>query len=168
MFTAGVAEEDMYPGDWLAMSHTDPAGQGPAADGFFRNKSLGTADYIYVLLLDTGIVGVPGLQCGVLMGKGLDAVGNWGDVTAQIVLEDDICVFQYSGVHPNAQVNDNNVVKGDKLIAGSGDAGEVLASTTEPATDGMLCGIALSTDFKYKRITAADQDAAVCLVRCGF
>ncbi len=166
-FRAYFAEETIYPGDLCSLTIIAPALQGPAADGVLEGKTLDGEDFIYVQGLDTGDTPASGNQVGIATGAKIEPPGGYADVINDSVTADNLIIVQYAGIHPMVQVNDTDVLAGD-WITGGGNPGEGSATATVATGDGEIVAMALSTDVKYARAAAADQDGVIALVRCNF
>lgn len=164
-YTAAVADGVIYPADWVMLSTTAPGSQGTTA-GEIEGKTLGDFDYVECeLAIVTGKLGCAGLTLGVVMGKGIDSVSNWENVTANVLADGDVCVIQNWGVHPQVRQAATGLL-GDYLYLGT-VAGEPLnAVSASVGVDGdtTILGVCLATSSTYQRATAADQDAGPAFI----
>lgn len=162
-YTAAISDAAIYPGDWVQLSTTAPSAQG--VSGLVAGKTLGTADYVECTGLITTGLGCGSLALGVVMGKGVGAVANWADVSGNVLADQDLCVIQSWGIHPNASGADTAVL-GDYIQASAviyepvnGVSGTVTGSLRP-------LGVAMIASSTYKRVAAADTEGCVTFVTC--
>lgn len=162
-YTAAIADAAIYPGDWVQLSTTAPGSQG--VSGVVGGKTLGTADYVECTGLLTTALGCGSLALGVVMGRSIGAVANWTSVTANVLADQDLCIIQSWGIHPNASGADSAVL-GDYIQASStiyepvnGVSGTVTGSLRP-------LGVAMIASSAYTRAAANDTEGCVTFVTC--
>jgi hypothetical protein len=165
-YTAAIADAAMYPGDWVQLSTVAPGSQG--VSGVVGGKTLGASDYVEcsLLFVDSSYLGCGTLALGVVMGKSIGSVSTWTDVTSQVLADQDLCVIQSYGIHPNGRQAASGVL-GDYLQA-STTAGEPVNGVSGTVTGSLRpVGVCMVATGTYKRITAADEDGSVVFVHCS-
>jgi hypothetical protein len=163
-FITAVAEDTIYPHDWVALTGTATSGQGPGADGVFEGKTLGTEDFIYADQAVSTMNSVPGVELGVAMGHSISSVGNIADVSGDSVAADEVFVIQCFGVHPMVQTDGNMTVAVEYLTIGT-TAGVADASATINASCRGNVGYGLETDGAYTG--AGSETGGAAFIRCG-
>jgi hypothetical protein len=164
-FLGGVAEEVMYPGDWVALSTTSPATQGPNGDGWFEGRLLDSLeDWIYVSKAVTSQS--EGFQVGCVYGLSeSQSPPNTGDVSALAIPAHSVVSIMYMGVHPFAWA-DSSTSAGDKIEMGA-VAGQAATGAMDASSNELFMGTSLSSGSTYTRVTADDSEQIVAFVRCG-
>jgi len=153
----------MYPGDWVQLDTLVPTSQG--VGGVFGGQTLGATDYIECELFITTSLGCGTLCLGVLMGAGIGSVSDWETVTGQVLADQDICVIQSKGIHPQGAQADTGIL-GDYLSASS-TAGEPINDVSGTTTDSLRSvGVVMISSTTYTRATAADTHGSVVYVDC--
>ena len=170
-FTAAyVNGATVYPGDLVCWDVTAPTDQG--SSGVLAGETLGTGDFIYVILPPAAAAVAQGLQAGIVRGPG---VQQGSPNTA--IGDDKLAIIQTWGVCATAWVDSTDTAAGDLLLTGA-TTGELtrcasadIATTVNAATgtlDGsMLCAFALAADAAVERAATSEQFAPV-FVRCDF
>jgi len=161
----------VYRGDLVCWDITAPTDQG--ASGVLAGETLGTNDYIFVILPPNAAAAAQGLQAGVIEGT------HVGDrrlgTTANVMLNDKIAIVQTWGVHENVWVDSGSTVSGNLLGTGatSGECTMLLATDANGADStigvGNLVGFALSDDATtHYRASATTEQGCVAFIRCDF
>jgi hypothetical protein len=153
-----------YPGDLVCWDITAPTDQG--SSGVLEGKTLGSTDYLYVILPPAAAAAAAGLQAGLVRGTSIEFASS----TASVV-DDTLAVIQTWGVAPYAWIDSGSVVAGDLLGVGA-TTGEwtMLYATDGIGTDStigesVVCGFALAADASRTRATTGEQFAPI-FVRC--
>lgn len=163
-FVNGTA---VYRGDLVCWDITAPTSQG--SSGVLEGQTLGTNDFIFVILPPAAAAAAQGLQAGIVRGNTINDTRS--NATAQT---DDSCIIvQTWGVCDLAWVNSTDTAAGNLLVTGAttGEATRLLA-TDANATNatfgiGQLVGFALTADSTdHVRGTATAEERATIFVRC--
>jgi len=163
-YTSAISDGVIYPGDWVQLSTTAPGSQG--VSGVVGGKTLSATDYVECTLLVTTALGCGTLALGVVMGKSIGDVSNWTNVTSKVLADQDLCVIQNRGIHPNAAGADSAVL-GDYLQA-STTAGEPVNGVSGTVTGSLRpLGVVMATSVAYTRAAANDTEGAVTFVSCA-
>lgn len=165
-YTTAVAQEAIYPNEWVQFAIDDPETAQGVTAGQFEGESLGAYDYIECEFLNTGNVGCGVLALGVSMGAGIDAVSNIADTSGDVAADGDVIIIQRYGVHPRtSQVAGGTA--GDYLIASGtdGEADNVLTAAAGTTGVTNILG-ALLEDVGETYTGAASNDGAASFIKC--
>jgi hypothetical protein len=160
-FVNGTA---VYPGDLVCWDITAPTDQG--ASGVLEGKTLGSTDYIFVILPPAAAAAAAGLQAGLVRG---DSIEFGSPATAQT--NDKLAVIQTWGVAATAWVDSTDTAAGNLLGTGAttGEWTRLLATdaigTDSTIGESVVCGFALAADSAVTRATTSEEYAPI-FVRC--
>lgn len=163
-YTAAVADNRMYPGDWVVLSTTVPASQG--VSGVVGGKTLGASDYVEVSpALDT--TGFAPLCLGVLAGKTITNYGITSDVSGGVLADQDIAIIQTFGVASLASVASGGAAAEFLIVSNvAGEASNVLTGAAGITGITKIIGSQLAASGTYTRATPTTNDGAICWVTC--
>jgi hypothetical protein len=161
-FTAAIAEEVVYPNDWVAMSVTDPTSHGYEWEG----RSLLAHEFIHCVLTDTDAAyPTEGLQLGCVVNTELGNAPDLYDVRELSVPVGGLVIIQSDGIHASMRANSTtfgNLVQS----AVAGEADQTLTDTNVNVSMGVNFKGAGTTSGS--RVSAGDSTFSAGCIRCDW